>query len=137
MRQQEETLLTIRTESTWTYASWVRFRLIQSGNNYALKGHYHKRKFSETPSRPKLQKVKVDTVWAESLVKKLYNAQIPAFPQPAIGFDGGFTILTIGNYLGSSSFRWWSEPPIGWETLDEITKEFIQKFYDGICINEE
>ena len=67
----------------------------------------------------------------KAFMETLSNITLPAFPEHLMGCDGGFTEITIGGYSGQSHYRWWSCPPIGWETLDKVTNEIME-----YCLNE-
>jgi len=43
-----------------------------------------------------------------------------------MGCDGGFTELQVGGYSGKAHYRWWGEPPVGWEELGIIAEEVLQ-----------
>jgi hypothetical protein len=66
------------------------------------------------------------------ILELLRTIQIPAFPRHMMGCDGGFTEIEVGGYGGKSHFRWWSAPPNGWEQLDQVAAELIERsgFYD-------
>ncbi len=52
-----------------------------------------------------------------------------------MGCDGDFTELELGDYVGKSSFRWSSVPPVEWEALDEITRkinDYAGNYDDGV-----
>lgn len=71
-------------------------------------------------------KNKLNRKKVESLLAELQKLQIPAVPKFKMGCDGGFTEIEIGDYEGKALYRWWSEPPKGWEELDSLTEQFIE-----------
>ena len=71
----------------------------------------------------------VSARWVKSLLKRLERTSVPVFPPTKVGADGGYTELEIGGYCGKALYRWWSQPPEGWEALDLIAKEVRNKFY--------
>jgi len=73
-------------------------------------------------------KILVDGDELDEVFDALSTISIPAFPDPNIGCDGGYTELEVGGYTGLSHFRWWSVPPDGWEVLNEIAQKLITKY---------
>lgn len=71
-------------------------------------------------------KKKLNRKKVESLLAELRKSQIPAVPKFETGCDGSYTEIEIGDYEGKVLYRWWSEPPKGWEELDSLTEQFIE-----------
>ena len=79
---------------------------------------------SQYPSNS--QKVVSEDV-VNDILSSLARVKISPFPQPTMGCDGGFTILELGGYEGSASFRWWN-PPKEWKPLDRIANKIWSLF---------
>ena len=103
----------------------LEIKQLDNGNIYCVYSHFnyeqniiHKKKY--------LDKIIIDV-----FIKTLSTITLPAFPEHAMGCDGGFTEIKMGGYDGQSHYRWWSCPPKGWETLDDITNEIME-----YCLNQ-
>ena len=126
------TLLIYRNESTWSGFDKDEISLYQnSKGQFFLKGQPTRElpapHFSKNPNP--IREVRVSKGWVCYIFKRLERTSIPVFPPPQMGADGGFTELEIGGYAGKAHYRWWSEPPQGWETLNQIACEIHEKFY--------
>ena len=127
-----DTLLIYRYESSWSGFDKDEISLYQnSKGEFFLKGRPIREPrmpyYNKNPNP--IKEIRVSKRWVCSLFERLENASIPAFPEPRRGADGGFTDLEIGGYSGKAHYRWWSEPPQGWEVLDQIASEIREKFY--------
>ena len=57
----------------------------------------------------------------EMLLGAASSMSVPAHPeQPQWGADGEAYVLDFPGSFLSSQFRWWGEPPSGWETLRDL-----------------
>ena len=36
--------------------------------------------------------------------------------------------MTVGDMFGGATYRWWSEPPEGWEILPKIFRKILDEF---------
>ena len=126
------TLLIYRNESTWSGFDKDEISLYQnSKGQFFLKGQPTRElpapNFSKNPNP--IREVRVSKGWVCYIFKRLERTCIPVYPPPRVGADGGFTELEIGGYAGKAHYRWWSDPPQGWENLDQIAHEIHVKFY--------
>ena len=62
----------------------------------------------------------------DSILERLKELRIPACPEFRVGLDGGFTELVVGDCSGKAHYRWWWEPPEGWEPLNELAQKIIR-----------
>ncbi len=88
--------------------------------------HYSKYSWSDIDHTKHIMKKEMLASEVDKILLSLSNLKIPVNPKHIIGLDGGFTELEIGSYSGLSKFRWWSEPPSGWEKLDKIAQDIIK-----------
>lgn len=56
----------------------------------------------------------------------LCNACIPAMPVFYAGYDGVVYEVSLGDYMGAATYRWWETPPHGWEILDRIHRRIVE-----------
>jgi hypothetical protein len=87
--------------------------------------YFSKHTFINKDLKKETVKTRLEISGIDKIIATLSTINVPAFPKHQMGCDGGFTELEIGDYSGRSLFRWWSDPPDGWEELDEITKKII------------
>jgi hypothetical protein len=57
------------------------------------------------------------------LLAVLSQETIPPVPEFRMGCDGFHRELAFGGYAGGVKYRWWVEPPVGWEKLGELARE--------------
>ena len=119
-----ERILRIVTESTWGMPEECKPKntdVVRTND-----GKYHCRYLVlNDEGRRERRKVGIDEAQIISVLQRLKMASIPAVPSFEMGCDGGFTELHVGGYSGKVSYRWWSEPPKGWEELDKIASEVL------------
>jgi hypothetical protein len=125
-----ETIITVRVESTWANEGDVIVRITRSDE-----GVFHisgRKKIGSTESELGEIGKSVRTRRVPSAIQvmhildQLKSTTIPASPEFEMGCDGGFTELEIGGYAGKAHYRWWSSPPHGWERLDELAHEIVK-----------
>ena len=96
-------------------------------NGYLLRGKRIRRVLIERP-RILRRTVRVSSDWAVELLNDLKNADIPLLPEEIYGCDGEFFTMTVGSDFGGATYKWWSDPPKGWESLPKITSRMIDEF---------
>ena len=93
---------------------------------YSLRGKRIRR--SPLGSRVSQMSVAVSADWADGVLTELKNADIPLLPPEERGFDGEFYTMTVGSDFGGATYKWWSDPPEGWEVLPRVTRRMIDEF---------
>ncbi len=123
-----EKLLTIKSSPCETSTGELRCDLFKDGEQFVLRCiyRYGDCKFPK-PAKPVVRwKVKLDPQQVNPLLDRLRKAKIPAMPQFEYGCDGEIAELSLGDYMGSASYRWWSIAPKGWEELEEVHYELMK-----------
>lgn len=121
-------LITITADSVFFPEDHCRISLVSKGDKYFLRG---KRMCRDIPSLEKQttkDSVKVTPAWAKGILEELRQAEIPLFPPGMYGCDGSFFTMTVGDEFGGATYRWWSEPPEGWEILPKIFRKILDEF---------
>jgi hypothetical protein len=125
-----ETILTVREESTWTVTGDIIVRITCSGEGAFHISGRKKIGFAESELGEIGKSIRTRRVLpakrAEKILGQLKHMMIPAGPEFEMGCDGGFTELEVGGYSGKACYRWWSDPPHGWEALDRLAQEIIE-----------
>lgn len=124
------TLLSIKSESTWIITGPVFVRMTGSEENkFYLKGR-KKIGSGEVELGKVGDNIRTSRIlsyeYATDILARLQDIVMPAVPNFEMGPDGGFTELTVGGYDGKAHYRWWSDPPEGWEPLDRLAKEVLK-----------
>jgi len=56
----------------------------------------------------------------------LRDACIPALPVFYAGHNGIIYEVSLGDYMGAATYRWWGTPPHGWEMLSRIHRRIVE-----------
>ncbi len=56
----------------------------------------------------------------------LRSTCIPAMPVFYAGHDGIVYEVSLGDYMGAATYRWWETPPHGWEMLGCIHRRIVE-----------
>lgn len=129
MRLDTEMILTVKQESTWTDTGDVVVRITRSGQ-----GEFHilgrkevgiaESELGKTGKCIRTRRA-LPAEHVTEILDQLRHIMIPAAPTFEMGCDGGFTELVVGGYAGKAHYRWWSDPPHGWERLDKLAQKII------------
>ena len=126
--RRNEVLFAIKTESCFIrdpdYLDW-KVSLVCNEKGYFLVGSEIGMPWGRKRRRCRF---KVSSAWVASVRKQLESLTVPVAPKFEIGDDGGFTELIYGGYTGKAAYRWWSEPPRGWEPLDRFARKILDRF---------
>ena len=125
-----ETILTVKSESTWSGFGLLKVRIQQSSDGAFFietikKIGYLEPELGEAGTIIKTTRNLTFRV-VDGILERLRSIEINAAPDFKMGDDGGFTELEIGGYAGKAHYRWWSVPPDGWEPLQNIAREILE-----------
>lgn len=58
--------------------------------------------------------------------RDLRDAHIPVLPVFYAGHRGIIYEVSLGDYMGAATYRWWGTPPHGWELLGRIHRRIVE-----------
>ena len=121
-------LITIATDNGFFSEENYRISLVNKGNKFFLRGKIMHRNRQSLEKQSMKDSVPVTPEWANGILEELRKADIPLFPPGRYGCDGSFFTMTVGDGFGGATYRWWSEPPEGWEILPKVAREILDEF---------
>lgn len=128
MTDYNKVLLKVCSSGGWGPGDNFDISLVWSNAIFTLQGTRSRQDEGGNITRSKLKMFKVSKIWAETLLATLRKTTIPLHPEDVLGCDGTFYSLELGNSYGGATYRWWSNPPKGWDVLPEVAHEIIHKF---------
>ena len=125
-------LVTITADNGFFSEENYRISLVNKGNKFFLRGMIMRRNRLSLEKKTVEDSVKVTPEWAKGILDELRKANIPLLPSGVYGCDGGFSAMTVGDEFGGATYRWWSEPPEGWEILPKMTRKILDEFLKNV-----
>lgn len=99
-----------------------------SGAGFTLKCAY-RLGFLESPKFPQdslTWEVPLAPEPVAQVLSQLRQTIVPALPDFQTGCDGTVFELGLGGYMGAATFRWWCDPPPGWEAIGTILDRVLE-----------
>lgn len=126
-----KTILTVKSESTWSGFGILKVRIKQSPDGVFFietikKIGTNEDKLGEVGTTIKTRR-HLATRDMDGILERLRSIEIHASPDFKMGCDGEFTELEIGGYTGKAHYRWWSVPPDDWEPLENFAQEILNR----------
>ncbi len=126
------TVFTIKQMPCW-YGDEALFtetlKLQVYGHDAFLAGRRVSTLRGDTPVR---HKFKVPYEWAWELRDSLRRMKLVAYPDFAVGCDGGYTEFSFNDSGCRGCYKWWGEAPYEWKELAVFTRRLIALF-DVMC----
>lgn len=121
-------ILTIATEPCVNESGELRIHVMQNRDHYYAACTYEPGCLEAEQYGDKTLNWTVPlTPW---LVLQVYHdlrdACIPALPVFYTGHQGIVYEVSLGDYMGAATYRWWGTPPHGWEILGRIHRRIVE-----------
>jgi hypothetical protein len=121
-------ILTVTTEPCVNEAGELRIHIMQHRDHYYAECTYEPGCLEEEQYGDK------PLHWTAPLTSQLIlqihhdlgSARIPVMPVFYAGHDGAVHEVSLGDYMGAATYRWWGTPPHGWEILGRIHRRIVE-----------
>lgn len=113
--------ITIKIDTSLFIGLPLRIQIYKVQDSYILehKGDIDQEKFT-LPGDEVERRFQISKDEYDRLLNGIDNMSLNAVPECVMGLDGTTYELIFDNGLNTAHYRWWQDPPKGWEELKKI-----------------
>ena len=120
-------ILTVTIEPCVNESGELRIHVMQNGNDYYAACSYEPgcQEWDQYGEKTVTWTSAVAAGLVSQVCDALRNTAIPALPVFYAGHDGLVYEVSLGDYMGAATYRWWGTPPQGWEMLGRVHRNIV------------